>query len=324
MPVSASDCGLDHHDVVLESGQRAELGAAMAMALNNSPMPCAPLAISRDNALSISAALSRRRCAFSAAARFSMPRRRRNVALPNRAVDARAHAFGALRQRLEIDVRGEVGLARRAQRIGEGMPGDRLQCFAQAVSGVAVVDDQRRAVCRARAVRVRARYCRRAIRRSRRSGALRASRAACVASKCGSGSRAVPMASLPSAPMSIDALVPAVGLFDRLVHRQRVEELVGDDDAGPAGHVVERRVPQHRHAEVVQPPLLHCCSAGLISTRCSTIAARKPARPSPRATRRASACRGRVRARRCARFPARPSAARPPPSTARSVRRTSG
>ena len=48
-------------------------------------------------------------------------------------MDARAHDFGALRQRLEIDMRGEVGFARRAQRIGEGMPGDGLQSVAEAV-----------------------------------------------------------------------------------------------------------------------------------------------------------------------------------------------
>ena len=54
-------------------------------------------------------------------------------ALPDRAVDAAADAFRALRQRLEIDMSGEIGLARRAQRIGEGVSGDRLQRLAQAV-----------------------------------------------------------------------------------------------------------------------------------------------------------------------------------------------
>ena len=39
----------------------------------------------------------------------------------------------ALRQRREIDVRGEIGFARRAQRVGEGMSGDRLQGVAQAL-----------------------------------------------------------------------------------------------------------------------------------------------------------------------------------------------
>ena len=54
------------------------------------------------------------------------------LALPDRPMDARAHALGALRQRFEIDMGGQVGVARRAQRIGEGMAGDRLQRVAEA------------------------------------------------------------------------------------------------------------------------------------------------------------------------------------------------
>ena len=54
-----------------------------------------------------------------------------------------------------------------------------------------------------------------------------------------------------------DALVPAVGFLDGLVNRQCVNELVGDDDDGAARNVVERGVPQDRHAGSFQPPPLH-------------------------------------------------------------------
>ena len=54
-----------------------------------------------------------------------------------------------------------------------------------------------------------------------------------------------------------DALVPTVGLPDRLMHRQCVNELVGDDDVGAGGYVGERRVPKHRHIQRLEPaPLL--------------------------------------------------------------------
>src|SRR5208282_770659 len=64
--------GLDHHRYVSKAGSSPSFGSAMASALNNSPMPWGPVAVSRASAWSISAALSGA-CALSAAARSLMP-----------------------------------------------------------------------------------------------------------------------------------------------------------------------------------------------------------------------------------------------------------
>src|SRR5580704_17570473 len=68
---------LDHHGGVSNPGSGPSFGSAMASALNNSPMPCAPLSVRRERASSISSALSREALALSAAARWSMPSRSR-------------------------------------------------------------------------------------------------------------------------------------------------------------------------------------------------------------------------------------------------------
>ena len=68
----------------------------------------------------------------------------KQITLADRSVNPRAHALGALADRFEIDMRGQIGLARRAQRVGEGMSGNGLQRIAQAEMGMAVVDDQSR------------------------------------------------------------------------------------------------------------------------------------------------------------------------------------
>src|SRR5580704_12911855 len=66
---------LDHHGGVSNPGSVPSFGSAMASALNNSPMPWAPVSVRRDAASSISSALSREALALSAAARWSMPSR---------------------------------------------------------------------------------------------------------------------------------------------------------------------------------------------------------------------------------------------------------
>src|SRR5580704_17315570 len=66
---------LDHHGGVSKPGNGPNFGSAMASALNNSPMPWAPLSVRREAASSISSALSREALALSAAARSSMPSR---------------------------------------------------------------------------------------------------------------------------------------------------------------------------------------------------------------------------------------------------------
>src|SRR6202034_1423216 len=58
---------------------------------------------------------------------FVNPEILEQITLRQRAVALRPHALRTLRQRLEIDVRGQIGLSGRSQRIGERMAGDRLQ-----------------------------------------------------------------------------------------------------------------------------------------------------------------------------------------------------
>src|SRR6516225_12363633 len=67
---------LDFHDLFSKAGNGPSFGAAIAIALNNSPMPRAPPAINRENASSISEAFCSDTADFSTAARSSMPRRR--------------------------------------------------------------------------------------------------------------------------------------------------------------------------------------------------------------------------------------------------------
>ena len=59
-----------------------------------------------------------------------------------------------------------------------------------------------------------------------------------------------------------DTLMPAAGLFDRLVNWQRIDEFVGDDDARAAGDILEFIVPQDRHVEIVKLALLHLLQRG--------------------------------------------------------------
>ena len=68
------------------------------------------------------------------------------LALRHRAVDARADIFRRARQRLEIDMGGDVGLARIFQGIGKAVAGDGLEGVAGVAAQMAVIDDQRRAV----------------------------------------------------------------------------------------------------------------------------------------------------------------------------------
>src|SRR5215472_1022463 len=64
------------HNAPSNPGIAPNRGAAIAIALNNSPMPRAPSAIRRARATSISAAWSGGALALSAEARCTMPRRR--------------------------------------------------------------------------------------------------------------------------------------------------------------------------------------------------------------------------------------------------------
>src|SRR6185295_7699998 len=64
--------------------------------------------------------------------------------LIDRSGHPRAHAFGGNRERLEIDVGGQVYVARGRERIDEGVAANRLQSVTGRALGVAVVDDEGR------------------------------------------------------------------------------------------------------------------------------------------------------------------------------------
>ena len=118
----------------------------IASTLNIDPMPPRPPPISRFSAPAMSSETSwlafaiRRRGAGLDAEPFQ------KLALRHRAMHARAQILGGAHQRLEIDMRGDVGLAWIFQRIGEAVAGDGLKGIAGIAAHVAIVDDQRSAV----------------------------------------------------------------------------------------------------------------------------------------------------------------------------------
>ena len=82
-----------------------------------------------------------------------MPSRLQKFALRHRAVHAGAEILGGARQRLKIDMGGDVGLTGIFQGIGEAVAGDGLKGIAGVAAQMAVVDDQRRAALIANAGR---------------------------------------------------------------------------------------------------------------------------------------------------------------------------
>ena len=143
--------------------------------------------------------------------------------------------------------------------------------------GVAVVDDQRGAAVRARrGGRARARSGRRAIRRSRRSARRACSRGSNLVEQrdriAGDAERelAVRRRSRPRARASRRRSSPPGAPAARRRTRWRGRS------AGPSGTSSSVAMPQHRHVDCGQAPAAAAArSAGLISTRCTTIAARK-------------------------------------------------
>ena len=175
-------------------------------------------------------------------------------------MNARAHAFRALRQRLEIDVGGQVGVAWRAQRIGKGVTGDRLQRVAQSEMGVTVVDDQSGSVrthtpAELERNTVGAPFVDRAF-----GGMTQGARHRRFEERQRIGCRTDEKIAVRRD--IDDTLMPAAGLFDRLVNWQRIDEFVGDDDARAAGDILEFIVPQDRHVEIVKLALLHLLQRG--------------------------------------------------------------
>ena len=83
--------------------------------------------------------------------RASMPKARRNGALRHRSVDRGTARPGSLGERPEIDLGREIGLARRAERIGQGAwPRTACRVSPVGLGPGAVVDQQRDAALRRR------------------------------------------------------------------------------------------------------------------------------------------------------------------------------
>ena len=245
MPVRAKRLRVKLHDSLLESRQRAqsrrgdrdrlEQFAHAARAFGDQP---------RQGDIDLGG-FARRRIGLERGGALHDAEPQKQIALADRPVNARAHAFGALGEGFEVDMRGEVGVARRAKRIGEGMSGDRLQRVAQAEFGMAVVDDQgcslvAQTPSKLERKTVGAPFEDRAFGRFAQSARQRRLE---MRQRLGRGDNAQ-----VAVGRDVDhALVPAARLLDGLVHRQRVDEFIGDDDARARRHFVEPRVPQHRH-----------------------------------------------------------------------------
>ncbi len=204
------------------------------------------------------AGLLRRRVCLQCRGTVGEAERAEECGLLDRAVGARAHALDRKRESGEVHMRGEIDLTGRRQRAGEGVRADRLQRVADGALDVAVVDDER---CAARlAVRhdaaaelereaVAAPFVDRADRRiaHRLRQELLEQRQGIVADAEGE----------VAIDVELDrAFVPAVELLHRLMHRQRVEEFVGDDDERAVRHLVERVVPVDRHVDTAERLLL--------------------------------------------------------------------
>ena len=138
---------------------------------------------------------------------------------------------------LEIDMDGEIRLARFRQRSDELMPLHRLQRIAEAGTRRAVIDEQRRPACRSEM----AGKLRDDIERDRRL--LEHS-----ADRCGDLQRAPSRSRHAEGEVAVivepdQPLAPAFGRHHELVERQGVEELVGDRDDRAVERAGHRIVP---------------------------------------------------------------------------------
>ena len=173
-------------------------------------------------------------------ARASMPSARSHAPCVTGPWTHRALGLRPLGQRREIDMRGQVALARFVERIGIGVAAHRLQRVADRGAFIAIVDDQRRAALRAPAApRARAAI---ATRRARFRGSIPARRVAQMRRDdrsqlpvAGDRQEQRVLAARPAARASRPGL-------DQLADRQRVEEFVGDDEQRPVvGQAVDSR-----------------------------------------------------------------------------------
>ena len=137
----------DHGQNPAGSGQP---GATSAIALNRRPIWSG--AVSRARAAAISGPRSGAALA-SEAARSLIPIALSQAPCGDGPKMRTPRGAGGRRQRVEIDMGGEIALAGRLERIGIGMAGDGLQRVAGAGPIMTVIEDQRRAALRGETAR---------------------------------------------------------------------------------------------------------------------------------------------------------------------------
>ena len=157
-------------------------------------------------------------------------------------MNKRADIFGGAGQRLEVDMRRDVGLSRSVQGIGEAVTGDRLEGVAGVAAYVTIVDDQRRAVLVAHArcdlhhFGIGPPFEHRADRRGTHQR-----RQQHLETRDRVGRRAEHQLAVG---VEVDhALVPTVFALHDLMDRQHVEIFIGEDDAGTIRHLVDIVMP---------------------------------------------------------------------------------
>ena len=157
-------------------------------------------------------------------------------------MNARADIFRRARQRLEIDMGGDVGLAGILQGIGKAVAGDRLEGVAGVAAQMAVIDDQRRAVLVAHP---RGDLHHFVVRPPFEHGADRGRAHQRRQQHLEARHRIVRGCEyqLAIGVEVDDALVPAGLAFDHLMDRQHVEIFVGENDRGALRHVVDAVMP---------------------------------------------------------------------------------
>ena len=241
-------------------------------------MPSGPAPVKRASARSTSSACAGVARRLSAAARVSMPSARRNapcVTGPCTAAPSARRRRGELR---EIDMDGEVGRAGLGERIGIGVAAHRLQRVAEGRTLVAVVDDERRAAACPRQSGDLSRQSKRRFRLLQD-----------VAGAAGNGEPGLRLAEQPEGEPAIrakpdEALAPAALGADELADRQRVEELVGDDDRRPGRRLRQPLMPGDRNGAAVERALLRLRAAPGSSRQAAPAPHRRnPGRPARRA-----------------------------------------
>ena len=249
----------------LRPARPASRGSEMPSTLNIEPMPPRPVSVSRFSATEMSVATSGVAFCISAAARVSMPTRLRKSPCVTGPC-TRAPTSSAARQRLEVDISGDVGPARRFQGIGEGVACDGLKGVAGIAAQMAVIDDQRRAILVAHArgelhdLGIGPPFEHRADGSCTHQG-----RQQHVEARRRVGGRAELELAIG---VDLDhTLAPAVLALHHLVDWQHVEIFVGEDDGGSLRHVVDAVVP----GDLLRTPdnVAPCRSrrTGLTSTR---------------------------------------------------------